>query len=135
MVERGRTWLASWLLVCIAGSSALDVKWTPNGEAPAPFSTKARQQMGMDPAAMAGQASRPAVRPKGVAVRYTLGALAMMYIANNWKMVLVLQDMVMKLLEPFLNARKATQAAATQQETQAQKEAARKARIARLKSE
>ena len=42
----------------------LDAKWTPNGEAPAPYSTNARQQMGMDPQAMAGMAGADQESPE-----------------------------------------------------------------------
>ena len=55
-------------------TTALDAKWTPNGEAPAPFSTKARQQTGMNPAAFAGQGQAPLTPPSG-GLRLTLGSL------------------------------------------------------------
>lgn len=68
----------AWRLLAVtlvASTSALDAKWTPNGEAPAPFSTNARQQMGMDPAAMAAGA----VPPGGsVMLPFNLGALLVM---------------------------------------------------------
>ena len=53
----------------------LDAKWTPNGEAPAPFSTKARQDMGIDPAAFAGQTQAPGAPPVGGSLQFTIGAL------------------------------------------------------------
>jgi hypothetical protein len=63
------------LVACLlAGCEALEAKWTPNGEAPAPFSTKARQEMGMDPAAFAGQAQAPLV-PPGAGLPFSLGCL------------------------------------------------------------
>ena len=58
----------------------------------------------------------------------------MVYLANNWKIVLALQEYVMRLLKPFLNAQAAKSEAAARM---AQKEAdtkARKARAERLKA-
>ena len=79
VAPRGRFLL---IAMCVCTCAALDAKWTPNGEAPAPFSTKAREAMGMDPTAFAGQAGN-AVVPKGAMLQLTLGALLAMYISNN----------------------------------------------------
>ena len=51
---------SSWLLLlCWAGAAAaIKVNWTPNGEAPLPFSQKAREAMGA-----AGQAAATAAPP------------------------------------------------------------------------
>lgn len=82
------------VLTCAAG---LEAKWTPNGEAPAPYSTKARQAMGMDPAAMAGMAGAAAapVSPGGT-LKFNLGCLLVVYLCNNWKIVLAVQELVVR---------------------------------------
>ena len=116
----------------------LDAKWTPNGEAPAPYSTNARQQMGMDPQAMAGMAGgqqgAPAQAP-GAAFKFSLLALLVMYICNNYKIVEAVQEIVMKLLKPFLDAKAAKEEAAAKQDAADAAAAARKARAARLKAQ
>ena len=122
------------LIASLGFCVGLDAKWTPNGEAPAPFSTNARQQMGIDPAAFAGQttAQQPLQVP-GATLRFNLVTLVAVYLANNWKLVLAVQDIVMKLLQPFLSAqtqRKEAQAEAARLDSVA---AARKARLERLK--
>merc|ERR1719152_890430 len=97
---------AASLPTLLALRGGLDAKWTPNGEAPAPYSAKARQQMGMDPQAMAqamggaGGAQAPAAAP-GATLRFSLASLIVMYLTNNWKLMIALQDFVMKLLQPF----------------------------------
>ena len=112
---------------------SLDAKWTPNGEAPAPFSTKARQQMGMDPAAFAGQAAAGApLVPPGTMMKFNLLALLIMYITNNWKMVIAVQDIVLKALQPFLNAAEQKKAAKAREVQAKAKAAARSARLDRL---
>jgi hypothetical protein len=68
--------LARLLLAsCLLGAGALDAKWTPNGEAPAPFSTKARQEMGIDPTAFAGQAQGQPLAPPARMLPFNLGCL------------------------------------------------------------
>jgi len=119
------------VLTCAAG---LEAKWTPNGEAPAPYSTKARQAMGMDPAAMAGMAGAAAapVSPGGT-LKFNLGCLLVVYLCNNWKIVLAVQELVLKLLRPTLAARDAKRDAAERQATIKSTATARKARLERLK--
>jgi hypothetical protein len=123
--------LLSILPCCLA----LDAKWTPNGEAPAPFSTNARNQMGMDPAAMAGQAGQAtAIPPAGSIMKFNVVTLLIVYLCNNWKLVAALQEIVMSLLQPLLGAaesRKQAAAAAAKAEAAA---AARRARVSRLKA-
>lgn len=113
---------------------ALDAKWTPNGEAPAPFSTNARNAMGIDPAAFADGTTAGAP-PKGAALRFNVGALLIVYLANNWKAVVALQEMILKLLGPLLGASAARSEAAAKLSSDAAKAAARKARVARLAAE
>ena len=113
-------------------SSALDAKWTPNGEAPAPFSTRARQEMGIDPQSFAGQTQ--ATKPVSTGTfGLVVGSLLTMYLCNNWKIVLVLQELVMTLLKPLLVSLGAAKEQKAKQARAVQAEAARKARIARLK--
>ena len=113
------------------------MQWTPNGEAPAPYSTKARQQMGMDPQAMAGMmgqaggAAPPAAVP-GATMKFNLAALVVMYLTNNWKLVIALQEIVMKLLKPFLDMYNAQQVAKEKAAAAAATAAAREARLRRL---
>ena len=111
----------------LALRGGLDAKWTANGESPAPYSTNARQQMGMDPQQMAGQMpgmpgqqQAPPQAP-GAMLQFNLLALLVIYLANNWKIVLYLQDMVMTILQPFIGAREARAAEAAR----AQREAGR----------
>ena len=92
--------------------------------------------MGMDPQAMAGmqgQGAAPAAAP-GAALQFNLIALFVMYLANNWKIVIAIQDLVLKLVQPMLSAadaRKESQAKAASAVAAA---AQRKARLARLKA-
>jgi len=120
------------LVTCAAG---LEAKWTPNGEAPAPHSTKARQAMGMDPAAMAGMAGAAGapVSPPGGALKFNLGCLLVVYLCNNWKIVLAIQELVLKLLRPTLAARDAKRDAAERQSAIKATATARKARLQRLR--
>ena len=117
------------LLLCctLCSSLALDMKWTPNGEGPAPFSKNAREQMGMDPAAMAGQPA--AARGGGGTLGMGLGALLVAYITNNWNVVLALQRAMQRLLGSLLLA-SASKSVARAQTTDAA--AAKRARAARL---
>lgn len=116
-------------LGCVAACGAIDMKWTPNGEGPAPFSTNARQQMGMDPAAMAGGA--PAA-PVGGGLQFGVGALFVMYLANNWKVVVALQKVLGSLLAPLLGAAASRRDQAEQLAAAKKAEAARRARVERL---
>ena len=95
----------------------------------------------MDPQAMAGMMGgqgggkpAPPVAP-GATLKFNLFALLVVYIANNWKLVMALQDMVMKLLQPFLDAKSARAAETAKEEAAAAKAAAAKARAARLKAQ
>lgn len=126
-----RTCVVAWLL---GAAAALEPKWTPNGDAPAPYSTRARQQMGMDPGAMAGapQASGKPLVPAKSAAPFAFGALLIIYICNNWKVVEALQALVLQLIEPFLAASRAKQTADAQTAKEGAAVAARKARLARL---
>ena len=129
-------------LVCafallVSWCAAIDMKWTPNGEAPAPYSTKAREAMGMDPAAMAGlqQAGQKApLAPPGATLPFTLGCLLIAYIANNWKVALALQEMIMIVLRPFFKQMEAKKAASLKAAELASQAQARRARAERLKS-
>ncbi|KAL1514565.1 hypothetical protein AB1Y20_003659 [Prymnesium parvum] len=110
---------------------AIDMKWTPNGEGPAPFSTKARQQMGMDPGAFAGQT---AVAPKSGMLGFSLGMLLSIYLANNWKVVMAVQALVQSLIAPLISSVNSRRAAAASASERLQLESARKARLERLKA-
>lgn len=128
-MQRREQLQALTLLACLCVGNALEASWTPNGEGPAPYSTKAREAMGMDPAAMAGQ---PAAAGGGTA-RLGLYSLAVVYLTNNWNVVIALQQLIMKLLAPFLksaSAAKAAQARAAAEATQAEAREARAARLA-----
>lgn len=125
---KGATYSLLVLLLCAQCAEALDAKWTPNGEAPAPFSTKARQQMGMDPAAMAGAAAATAVAP-GAAFKFNLFALLVMYLCNNWKVVMAFQEVAGTLLQPLFGAMETKK---QQAEAAAKLKAAADARAARL---
>ncbi|KAL3913382.1 MAG: hypothetical protein SGPRY_007999, partial [Prymnesium sp.] len=118
---------AALLLVGCICCGAIDMKWTPNGEAPAPFSTKARQQMGIDPQAFAGGTS-PATGG-GSTLRFNLAMLLSIYLANNWKVVLALQQLLQSLIAPFLGSLSARSAAAAADSERLRLEAARKARV------
>ena len=127
------------LMALLALRGGIDMKWTPNGEAPAPYSTNARQQMGMDPQAMAAMAGggapgQAAPAAPGATLQFNLCALVAMYFANNWKIVQALHEFLLKLLAPLLSAmgarREVQQKAAAAEEAAA----ARRARLARLKS-
>lgn len=128
------------LVALLALRGGLDAKWTPNGEAPEPYSTNARQAAGMDPAQMAGAAAGMPGQPQGAppapgaTLQFSLLALLVFYLANNWKLVQGIQDIVMKMLAPFINAsavRKETQAKEAAADAAA---AAREARAARLRA-
>lgn len=118
-------------------AAALDAKWTPNGEAPAPYSTNARQQMGMDPSAFAGQAKGPPAVPPGgsVAMPFNAGALLVVYLSNNWKIVEAIQQIILKLLQPILSALSVRKEQQQKEAAATAAAAARKARLARLKSQ
>lgn len=147
--------------VLLPSCSAIDMKWTPNGEAPAPYSANARAKMGMDPAAMAGQAQGAPLTPPGAGLPFTIGALVrrrssspspemsgstvhmtmvshslrsqvMVYFANNWKVMIALQEMIMVLLRPFLKAMDARKVAQERHSQQVAQAAARRARAERL---
>ena len=124
----------------LALRGGLDAKWTANGEAPAPYSTNARQQMGMDPQQMAGMmggaGGAPQAPPQapGALLTFSLLSLLVMYIMNNWKLVEGVQDFVMKVISPFTGAMEAKREAEAKAAAAADKEAARKARVARLKA-
>jgi hypothetical protein len=77
----------------------LDAKWTPNGDAPAPFSARARAEMGMDETP--GGRRKP-VQPDNWSdgLKVNLGALIVMYLANNWNVALNLQKGTRTLLGP-----------------------------------
>ena len=109
----------------------IEATWTPNGEAPAPFSTRARQQMGMDPGAMAGGA-QPG--PGGGGSRLGLSMAAVIYLCNNWTIAVALRALLMKLLAPLLKALGSRRQAAAQQAQAAAKKQALAARKARLKA-
>ena len=119
---------AAALLACMCASSALEASWTPNGEGPAPYSTKARQAMGMDPAAMAGTLAAAG----GGTARLGMYSLAVVYLTNNWNVVIALQRIIMKLLEPFLKAAGAAKAAKECASLEAVQAEAREARAKRL---
>uniref|UniRef100_A0A7S0JH44 Uncharacterized protein n=1 Tax=Calcidiscus leptoporus TaxID=127549 RepID=A0A7S0JH44_9EUKA len=118
-------------LCAVCGIVALDVKWTPNGEAPAPFSKKAREQMGIDPSSFAGGA-QPVAR--GSTLRLGVGALVVMYVTHNWNAVLALQAFVLKLIEPLVKAIRSSKEQKQRALEAAQAEKARLARVNRLKA-
>ena len=127
------TTLRTLLLLSVATACAgIDMKWTPNGEAPAPFSTNARNAMGMDPAAFAGQAQAAPLTPPGGGLQLSIGALIVVYLANNWKVFLALQEMVLTMMKPFLQAAGDKKAAAERLSLAESQAEARKARAARL---
>mmetsp|Transcript_88143 Transcript_88143/g.121586 ORF Transcript_88143/g.121586 Transcript_88143/m.121586 type:complete len:155 (+) Transcript_88143:50-514(+) len=105
----------------------LDATWTPNGEGPAPFSTKARQQMGMDPSAMAGAPATGA----GGGLQMGIIMLVVMYLANNWKVALAFQSFVKQLLTPVLKSMSARKEAGEMKAAAAAKRAEAAARKAR----
>ena len=119
------------LLLCCAlcSSLALDMKWTPNGEGPAPFSKNAREQMGMDPAAMAGE---PAAAQGGGTMKLGLGALLVVYFTNNWNVVIALQGALQRLMGPMLLASASKGAAKAKAADAAAAKRARAARLSRL---
>lgn len=119
------------LMLC-TGVTALDAKWTPNGEAPAPFSTRARQQMGVDPQQFADGSVAGA--PPGGGFKLTLWMLGVMYVANNWNAVLALQAILLKLLDPLLRSLKAQGESRERARAAAEAERARVARRDRLRS-
>ena len=89
--------------------------------------------MGIDPRAAAAQAQAAAV-PQGGMMTFSVGMLLTIYLANNWKMVLALQQLVGSMVEPFLSAAAARKAASVAAGEALQLEEARKARLARLKA-
>ena len=91
-------------VLALGFSAALDMKWTPNGEAPAPFSTKQREAMGMDPSAMAGGQPGQPEEPTGGTLTLGLGALLVVYVTNNWLLVQPLVNVLQGLLGPLLGA-------------------------------
>lgn len=116
-----------------AATSAIDARWTPNGEGPAPYSTKARQQMGMDPGAFAGQGMAPP-RKGGATLGFSLGMLLTMYLANNWKVVEALRKLLFSIIAPLLGAVNERRSAAAADAERLQLETARLARLERLKA-
>ena len=120
-------------VVCLLPLAAgLDAKWTPNGEAPAPFSTRARQEMGIDPQSFAGQtqATKQVTGTLGLSV----GSLLTVYICNNWKLVIMLKEFIMTLLKPFLNSAAAKREAQARMDRAAAADSARKARLSRIQA-
>ena len=117
-------------LCALAG--ALDAKWTPNGEAPAPFSTKAREQMGIDPSQFAGGAPAPA-SGGGSTLKLGMGMLAAIYLANNWNVAVALQGFLLKLLGPLLASMRDSQAQKARAADAALADDVRKARASRLR--
>jgi hypothetical protein len=65
--------------------------------------------------------------------RLALLAQVIVYLANNWKLVLALQEFVLGILKPLLNAQEAKKEQAARSEAAAAQAKARKARAARLK--
>lgn len=123
--------LVALLLCCaLCSSLALDMKWTPNGEGPAPFSKNAREEMGMDPAAMAGEPA--AAQGGGGTLQLGLGALLVVYFTNNWNVVLALQGALQRLMGPMLLASASKGAAKVQATDAAAAKRARAARLSRL---
>ena len=104
------------------------MKWTPNGEGPAPFSTKQREAMGVPPDAMAGQPAAPSGGTFGLG----LGALIVVYFTNNWNVVIALQGVLSKLLGPIMGAAAAKQASRARATNAAQAAQARSARLSRM---
>lgn len=118
-------------VLALGFSAALDMKWTPNGEGPAPFSTKQREAMGMDPSAMMGGQPGQPEGPQGGTLTLGLGALLVVYITNNWLLVQPLMNVLQGLLGPLLGAAAAPKATrAKPSAAEAQK--ARAARLSRL---
>merc|ERR1712087_934251 len=118
------------VLATVACGAALDMKWTPNGEAPLPFSTKAREQMGVDPAAFAGSQQRLS----GGTVGLGLSSLAIISLTNNWNIVLMLHELVRQMLQPLFTAIQSKQEQKKRVQSAAAAEQARKARLNRLRS-
>jgi len=119
---------------CCTFCAAIDMKWTPNGEGPAPFSTKARQQMGMDPGAFAGQEQQAPAAGKSGMLGFSMGMVLSIYFANNWKIVLALQDVLRGLIAPFAGAAAARKAAATAASERLRLQTEKAARLERLKA-
>ena len=130
IIMRGRMRGATLLLLA-AGAAALDAKWTPNGEAPAPFSTKARQQMGVDPASFAGAQKAPT--SGGGTLGLSLGMALVVYLTNNWNLVIALQRLIEQLIAPFVDSRRAAAERKDRLATAAAMDSARKARLERLR--
>ena len=92
----------------------------------------------MDPAAMAGMAggggaAAPAPAP-GATLKFSLVALIVMYICNNWKVVEVLQTMVMKIIAPMTGAMEQKREASAKLAASEAAAVAREARLARLRA-
>lgn len=89
--------------------------------------------MGIDPAAFAGQnaAHRGA---SGGSIGFSISMLLVVYLANNWKVVIALQQLLMHLIDPLIQANRARQAAASSRLQLSQMQKARQARLDRLKA-
>lgn len=82
----------------------------------------------MDPAAMAGQ---PAAAQGGT-MGLGLGALLVVYFTNNWKVVLAMREVLLRILGPFLGAAASSQARRAATSASAAAASARQARASRL---
>ena len=125
--------LALVLVALASRAIALDAKWTPaegTGDGPAPYSTKAREAMGIDPAQMAG-GGQAAPKPGGTAGLF-LSMMGVVYFANNWKIAESLMNVGMGLAAPFLAQRAAAAEAAVAAENKARMARVREARASRL---
>ena len=126
--------LALVLVALASRALALDAKWTPaegTGDGPAPYSTKAREAMGIDPAQMAGGGQAAAPKPGGTAGLF-LSMMGVIYFANNWKIAESLMNVGMGLAAPFLAQRAAAAEAAVAAENKARMARVREARASRL---
>ena len=88
----------------------------------------------MDPGAFAGQTQAPAAPGKSGVLGFNLAMLLSIYLANNWKIVLAVSDVLKGLVAPFIGAAAARKAAAAAATERLQLEAARQARLERLKA-
>lgn len=126
------------LFTCCFVCTAIDMRRLPrhdtsNGEMRVPFSTKARRT-GVGPAAAApAQAQAHGAMP-GSGVGFSLAMLLVVYFSNNWKVVLTLQRLIMRLLGPCLQSYHARTEAASARVQSAQLNTARKARLERLRA-
>lgn len=119
-------------MLALSFSAALDMKWTPNGEGPAPFSTKQREAMGVDPSAMGGQPGQQPEATQGGTLTLGLGALLVVYFTNNWLRVQPLMDVLQGLLGPLLGAAAAPKPARAKAASAKDAQKARAARLSRL---